>query len=98
MYVTNQASDVVISDLNLNGKTTMLPSPTVDATRITFLHNDVTNDHKTICFDLGNEAYGTAVDVVLDGNRIHDCGPLPAKNMAHGIYVEIARNTRSSTT
>jgi parallel beta-helix repeat protein len=95
MFVTRDATDVVIRDLNLNGKNAgNLPSPTVDSARISFVNNDVTNDNTTICFVLGNETYGTAVDVVIDGNRIHNCGPLPSRNTAHGIYVELARNTR----
>jgi parallel beta-helix repeat protein len=95
LYVTKTASDVVLQNLNLNGKNANnLPSPTVNATRITFRYDDVTNDHTGICFDLGNDDYGVAYDTVIDHNRIHDCGVLPSTNMHHGIYVAVARNTK----
>jgi parallel beta-helix repeat protein len=95
LYVTKSASDVVLQNLNLNGRNASnLPSPTVNATRITFRNDDVTNDHTGICFDLGNDDYGIAYDTVIDRNRIHDCGVLPSTNMQHGIYVAVARNTQ----
>ena len=54
-----------------------LPSPTVDGDRVTFARDDVTDGHTSICFSIGSLGWGTAHDVVLDGNRIHDCGRLP---------------------
>jgi parallel beta-helix repeat protein len=93
-YVPDESNDVVLADLNLNGKNSSeLPSPTVNGDRITFTGNDVTDDHTGICFDIGSRTWGTAVDVVLDGNRIHDCGRLPfgSTNHDHGIYVESTR-------
>src|SRR5262249_25516663 len=96
LYVTNQATDVTLSFLELNGKNSSnLPSPTVDATRITFSHDDVTDDTTSICFDLGSEnpAYGEANNVIIDSNRIHDCGTLPSTNQQHGIYVAAANGT-----
>jgi parallel beta-helix repeat protein len=95
LVVSDNATDLVFSNLDLNGNTSGLPSPTVNGDRITFAGNDVTNDHTAICFDLGSvDGYGTAIDVVIDGNRIHDCGKLPATNHDHGIYVEKSRNAR----
>jgi hypothetical protein len=97
VYVTKQASDVTIRGLELDGVNAgRAPSPTVDAARITFLYDDVTNDHTAICFALGSPsaAYGPATDVVIDHSRIHDCGRLPPNNTEHGIYVAVAHGTR----
>jgi parallel beta-helix repeat protein len=94
LYVPQGSNDVVVSDLVLDGhNTSNLPSPTVDADRVTFSRNDVTDGHTSICFSLGSLGWGTAHDVVLDGNRIHDCGRLPygSTNHDHGIYVESTR-------
>jgi len=93
-YVPDESNDVVVADLNLDGtNASNLPSPTVDGDRVTFTGDDVTDDHTGICFDLGSTTWGTAVDVVLDGNRIHDCGRLPygSTNHDHGIYAESTR-------
>ena len=93
LYVPDTANDAVFADLNLDGtNASNLPSPMVAGDRITFTGNDVTDNHTSICFGLGSAGWGTAVDVVIDGNRIHDCGRLPATNHDHGIYVEATRN------
>ena len=96
LYVPEGSNDVVVSDLALDGRNASnLPSPTVNADRVTFTRDDVTDGHTGICFSLGSVGWGTAHDVVLDGNRIHDCGRLPygSTNHDHGIYVESARGT-----
>jgi hypothetical protein len=96
LYVPQGSNDVVVSDLALDGRNTgNLPSPTVNADRVTFVRDDVTDGHTGICFSIGSVDWGTAHDVVLDGNRIHDCGRLPygSTNHDHGIYVESARGT-----
>ena len=86
-----------IEDLNLVGIehghdcATMCASPTVDANHTTWSGDDVTNDHaNAICFLLGDShgVYGTANYTTIEGDRIHDCGALPATNYDHGIYVE----------
>jgi parallel beta-helix repeat protein len=98
-WVTRDASNVTVSNLNLNGTRAMgtnpnnYPSPTVNAANVTFTGNDVTNDHQAICFVLGS-GWGVAENTVIEGNRIHDCGVLPAKNHDHGIYVEDSRGAK----
>ncbi|MDX6452930.1 MAG: hypothetical protein QOH16_2979 [Gaiellaceae bacterium] len=97
VVVFDTANDLVFQNLDFdgNGGGNTLPSPTVDGDRVVFAANDVTNDHTAICFDLGSvDGYGTAVDVRITGNRIHDCGKLPAQNHDHGIYVEKTRNAQ----
>jgi parallel beta-helix repeat protein len=94
LYVPAGSNDVVLADLNLNGASASnLPSPTVDADRVTLTGNDITDGHTGICLAIGSVDWGTAHDVVVDGNRIHDCGRLPygSTNHDHGIYVESAR-------
>ena len=94
LYVPAGSNDVVLADLNLNGaNASNLPSPTVDADRVTLTGDDITDAHTGICLAIGSLDWGTAHDVVVDGNRIHDCGRLPygSTNHDHGIYVESAR-------
>jgi hypothetical protein len=94
LWIAEGANDLLVSGLNLDGRNGgRLPSPTVNGDRIVFRENDVTNYHTGICFLLGSTmGWGTAQDVVLEGNRIHDCGRLPATNHEHGVYVESTRS------
>jgi len=101
VYVADGANYVTVRDLNLNGHDgpscgdgCVLPSPTVNGDHIVFQNNDVTDDHIGICFNLGNASYGRAEHDVIQDNRIHDCGTLPAKNHDHGIYVTAADDTQ----
>src|SRR5205807_1338240 len=55
---------------------------------------DVTNHNQTICFVVGNDTYGYAARTLIQSNRIHHCGVLPAANHDHGIYVSNATDTK----
>lgn len=96
MWLPSGSDYVTVSNLGLVGVNSgNLPSPTVDDAHASFIGNDVTDNHTAICFDLGDDTgtYGTAHDVLIQGNRIHHCGVMPAANHDHGIYVEEAVNT-----
>ena len=92
LWVKDSANDVAISDLVLDGRnTSSLPSPSVNGDRISFVRDDVSNGNTAICFDIGSVlGYGIAAGVVLDSNRIHNCGILPAQNHHHGVFLENA--------
>ena len=82
------AADVTIAGLNLDGRNSGgLPSPTINGDGAVIRDNDITNGHTT-----GSCVHPTPYDgrspegVVIVGNRIHDCGRLPATNLDHGIY------------
>lgn len=96
LWVTSVADGVTVTNLDLDGRTApSLPSPLVLGDRATFRGNDVTNANG-ICFNLGAATWSPKVEVqgiVIDSNRIHNCGRLPATNHDHGIYVENARDT-----
>jgi parallel beta-helix repeat protein len=97
LSVPDSVNDVVFENLALDGRNFGdIPSPQVNGDRITFQGNDVTNENSAICFTLGGafEDYGRAEDVVIERNRIHHCGQLPADGHDHGIYIEGADNTR----
>jgi nitrous oxidase accessory protein NosD len=95
LWLDRQSAHLVIKGLYLDGRNrTGLPSPTVNGRNILFAGNDVTNQHTGICFVLGHEVYGVARNVTIKGNRIHDCGRLPATNHDHGVYVSVARETQ----
>jgi parallel beta-helix repeat protein len=94
-YVPQGSDDVTVEGLYLDGTNPdMLPSPTINSDGVTFRRNDVTNNHRGICFVLGHPDWGRANGSVIEFNRIHDCGRLPATNHDHGIYVATATNTR----
>jgi parallel beta-helix repeat protein len=90
LWVHQGADYVTVSNMNLNGRNTNeLPSPDINAAHTTFTGNDVTDEHTAICFDIGSDTtYGRATSTIIQGNRIHQCGKLPAANHDHGIYVE----------
>jgi nitrous oxidase accessory protein NosD len=95
LYIRRGANGVLVTGLNLNGKNVgLLPSPTINASDVSFTGNDVTNDHTSICFIVGSNTYGRAQRTVIRGNRIHDCGRIPSSNKDHGIYVQAADDTR----
>jgi parallel beta-helix repeat protein len=93
-WVANDANDVVITRLRLDGSTTGgQPSPQINGDRVVFRDNDVSNDHTAICFAVGGDfaGYGFAYGTVIASNRIHDCGRLPRTGHDHGIYLEGSR-------
>jgi parallel beta-helix repeat protein len=95
LWVSRDAHNDVFRDLVLDGRNAAeLPSPTVNGSAISFLGDEVTNENTNICFLLGSAFYGRARATVIEGNRIHNCGHLPANNHEHGIYVNRANGTR----
>jgi parallel beta-helix repeat protein len=87
--ITQTADRVVLSDLDLDGRNTLLlPSPTINSTGAVVRGNDITNYHTSICLLLGTHGYGEAIGTQILNNNIHGCGKLPAANHDHGIYVE----------
>jgi parallel beta-helix repeat protein len=105
LTVSEDADYVTFEQLELDGRDApacdpgatcdQLPSPTVNGDHVTFQDNEVTNHHVAICFNLGHPGYGRPQGVVIQRNRIHDCGRLnPVSNHDHGIYVAYADNTK----
>ncbi|MGH2952441.1 MAG: right-handed parallel beta-helix repeat-containing protein [Solirubrobacterales bacterium] len=93
IWITRRADRVSIRNLNLNGANARgLPSPTVTANRVRLEGNRIRNLSSS-CVILGDDDYGDAVGTVIERNRIHDCGRLPATNHDHGIYVAHADRT-----
>ncbi len=88
--VTNPGANyITISDLRLDGiNVNNWPSITIGSDHITLMHNDVMNEHTAVCINTINDLiYGIAHDTLIDANRIHDCGALPATNLQHGLYL-----------
>ena len=96
LWVSDSANDVVVRDLTLDGRNGgNLPSPSVNGDRVSFVANDVSNGNTTICFDIGSViGYGVAHNVLLEGNRIHNCGILPPQNHHHGVFLENSMQRR----
>lgn len=89
LWVEQTGDGVTIADLDLDGRNpTNLPSPTINADDVVLRDNDITNHHTAICVSLGSaHTWGRAHRTLVEGNKIHDCGNLPATNQDHGIYV-----------
>ena len=110
LVIQKTASHVTVEQLVLDGNNAnRLPSPTVNGDHVTFRLNDVTNRHSAICFVIGasnvdnSVKWGRAQDTLIEGNRIHDCGVLPAANHDHGSMsraptTRASRATGSTTT
>ena len=95
VWIARGADGVTISDLLLDGANTRdLPSPTVNADRAVFRHDDVTNRHTSICFVIGNSVWGRSRGTLIENSRIHGCGETPSTNQEHGIYLSAAADTR----
>jgi parallel beta-helix repeat protein len=98
-YVPKGSNYVTVTNLDLNGTPKQGtnpdndPSPTINSENVSFIGNDVTNDNNAICFLLGN-AWGAVKNTLIKGNRIHNCGHMPAENHAHGIYVELSTDAK----
>jgi parallel beta-helix repeat protein len=97
LWIANGANYLTLQNLKLVGNPNNpndLPSPEINAQNVTLANNDISNAHTSICVGVGSDGpvYGAADNATITGNRIHDCGVLPALNHEHGIYVEDAKN------
>ena len=89
------ATGAVLEGLVLDGRNSGNElSPLIYASQVVLRDNEITNHHTGICIHL-DRYYDNPVptNVVIEGNRIHDCGALPANNFDHGIYVGKAEGT-----
>jgi parallel beta-helix repeat protein len=84
-----------IEGLTLNGASGASDiGPRIYADQVTLRDNEITNDHQSICISIGRwYSRPPPQGVVIERNRIHDCGALPSTNKDHGIYVSEARDT-----
>jgi hypothetical protein len=68
--------------------------PRIYADGVVLRGNKITNHHRGICVQVSRWYSGPRPRrVVIERNRIHDCGELPATNHQHGIYVAHAVGT-----
>jgi parallel beta-helix repeat protein len=81
-----------IKGLNLDGVGSKGGSPKIYASRVVLDGNRITNEHTAICV-LVTAFYERPAPrhVVIERNRIHGCGHLPATNHQHGIYLAQSR-------
>jgi hypothetical protein len=80
-----------IEGLKLDGAGATGPKIYADGTVLR--GNEITNEHTAICVHVGAWYDDPAPEnVVIERNRIHDCGELPSTNQDHGIYLSEARN------
>jgi hypothetical protein len=80
-----------IEGMKLNGAADIGPKIYADGTVLR--DNEITNDHTSTCVHVGSWYDGPAPEgVVIERNRIHDCGELPSTNKEHGVYLSEARD------
>jgi hypothetical protein len=92
LWISRHARYAAVRGLWLDGRNrTNLPSPTVNADDVVLAGNDITNGRTAICIVLGSHEWGQADRAVVDHNRIHGCGVLPATRQDHGLYVAVAQ-------
>jgi hypothetical protein len=86
--------DSTIEGMMLNGAGgTSNIGPRIYADGTVLRDNEITNDHTSICVQVGSWYDGPAPEgVVIERNRIHDCGELPSTNKDHGVYLSEARD------
>jgi hypothetical protein len=79
-----------IEGMKLHGAGDIGPKIYADGTVLR--DNEITNEHTSTCVHVGSWYDGPAPEgVVIERNRIHDCGELPSTNKEHGIYLSEAR-------
>jgi hypothetical protein len=83
-----------IRGMKLNGAGgTSNIGPRIYADGTVLRDNEITNNHTSICVQVGSWYDDPAPQgVVIERNRIHDCGELPSTNKDHGVYLSEARD------
>ena len=94
IYIPDGTSDITYLNLVINGRDAFRVNPSVNGDRITFRNNEITDERNGICFHIGKPGEGVAEGIIIDGNRIHGCGRLPATGFDHGVYLNTTRNVR----
>lgn len=87
------AANTVIEGMTLDASASEdNPSgPKIYASGVVLRDNEITNRHTDICVLVGSYYDEPAPSgVVIERNRIHDCGELPATNLQHGVYLSDA--------
>ena len=80
-----------IEGMKLHGAGDIGPKIYADGTVLR--DNEITNEHTSTCVHVASWYDGPAPEgVVIERNRIHDCGELPSTNKEHGIYLSEARD------
>jgi parallel beta-helix repeat protein len=84
-----------IEGMKLDGRGGATPiGPKIYADGFALRDNEITNGHTSICVQVSRYYSDPAPrGVVIERNRIHDCGELPSTNKDHGIYLSEARDT-----
>ena len=95
IVIPGSGAGSTIRDLTLKGlSTSHNPSPTINAPNVTIADNDISNRDPAnpsvnagICVSPATWNGTTGDNAIIERNRIHDCGILPAANHDHGIYI-----------
>jgi parallel beta-helix repeat protein len=95
MVIPGTGSGATIRDLVLKGLSTgHNPSPTINGSNVTIADNDISHRDPAnpsvnagICVSPATWNGASGDNAIIERNRIHDCGKLPAGNHDHGIYI-----------
>jgi hypothetical protein len=81
-----------IEGMKLDGRDGSI-GPKIYADGFVLRDNEITNAHTSTCVHVGSYYSDPApLGVVIERNRIHDCGERPTTNKQHGIYLSEARD------
>lgn len=90
--ITDSANFVTVQELRVDGSAATPITFHIYGDNTVVRNNNVTNGRRSqSCFITGSSEYGHARNVLIDGNRIHDCG---TQDLDHGIYGQTIRGGR----
>ncbi|TMK70509.1 MAG: hypothetical protein E6G49_10925 [Actinobacteria bacterium] len=81
-----------IEGMTLDGINSKGGSPKVYADDFVLRDNEITDEHTSNCVMVGSfHSDPPPQNLLIERNRIHECGVLPATNHRHGIYLSESR-------
>jgi parallel beta-helix repeat protein len=92
--IADTANYITISKLTIDGSSSPQNTLQVWGDMAKIVGNDINGGHSSStqnCIFLGHPSYGTAYNVLIDHNRIHDCG---AAGHGHGVYAAASADAR----
>ncbi len=89
VYMPPGSNYVTLQDLNINGQATSQISVQILSNHVSLIADDITNEQQhNSCITLGYTQISPAVNTLVEGNLIHDCGSPSDGNQDHAIYFD----------
>jgi Right handed beta helix region len=91
LRVHPEGRGAVLEGLVLDGRSPATnDGPKIYASDVVLRNNEITNYNAGICIQVArfDDTGPRPTDVVIEHNRVHNCGTLPRTNQEHGIYIQ----------